>query len=282
MTDSHSLSLYFLPTPNIFFCMPNTTIIAFVQARMTSTRLPGKVLKPLGSKTTVGYVFHQLSGAKRLTKSVLVTSTDRSDDPLAMWAKRTNVECERGSLKDVLDRYYHAAKAHHADVVVRITADCPLIDPLVVDAVIERYLQGDCDYCSNVAPPTFPDGLDTEVLSFATLERIWQEASHPVEREHVTAFIRNFPKNFRMANVTSPTDFSNLRWTLDTPQDYDFLNRVIQHLEMKYIKNPETCYSMRDVLELLNNDKSLLEINNNSTRNEGYFSSLPHDYVARL
>ncbi len=263
--------------------MPTTpTIIAFVQARMTSTRLPGKVLKPLGSRTAVGYVFHQLSASKRLTKSVLVTSTDQTDDPLVSWAKRHKTECERGSLKDVLDRYYQAAKAYKADVVVRITADCPLIDPAIVDVVIERYMQGDCDYCSNIVPPTFPDGLDTEVFSFEVLERVWKEASHPVEREHVTAFIHNFSKNFRMANVAAPADYSKLRWTLDTPQDYEFLNRVIQNLEMKYIKQPDARFSMRDVLELLNEDKSLLEINNNSTRNEGYFSSLPHDYVARL
>jgi spore coat polysaccharide biosynthesis protein SpsF (cytidylyltransferase family) len=259
-----------------------TNIIAFVQARMSSTRLPGKVLKPLGSKTAVGYVFHHLAASKKLSKAVLVTSTDRSDDPLVAWAKRSNVECERGSLKDVLDRYYHAAKAHHADIVVRITADCPLIDAEVVDSVIDRFLQGDCDYCSNVNPPTFPDGLDTEVVSFEALETSWKEASHPVEREHVTLYIRNYAKKFRLANVENIADFSKLRWTLDTQQDYDFLNRVIQHLEMKHIRETHPRFHFRDVLEVLQEDKSLLEINQHIQRNEGYFSSLPHDYVAKL
>lgn len=259
-----------------------TNIIAIVQARMSSTRLPGKVLKPLGSKMTIQYVFDQLKGSKLLTQSLLATSTDHSDDPIAAWAKRAKVECERGSLMDVLDRYYQAAKAHHADAVVRITADCPLIDAEVVDKVIERFLKGDCDYCSNVNPPTFPDGLDTEVMSFNALERAWKEASHPVEREHVTIYMRNYPRQFRIVNVTSPIDYSKLRWTLDTQQDYEFLNRVIQKLELSHIRDHNPRFSMNDVLELLKQDNSLLEINHDIPRNEGYFSSLQHDYMPRL
>ena len=245
-----------------------TNILAIVQARMSSSRLPGKVLKPLGSKTTVGYVFHQLTASTRITKAIIATSTDHSDDPIAMWAKRTHIDCERGSLRDVLDRYYQAAKQHRADVVVRITADCPLIDGAVVDAVIERFLEGDCDYCSNVNPPTFPDGLDTEVFSFAALERAWTDATHPVEREHVTVYMRNYPKQFRLVNVEYSIDYSKFRWTLDTPEDYEFLNRVIQRLEMNHIKEHHPRLTMNEVISLLEQDKSLLEINNNSTRNE--------------
>jgi spore coat polysaccharide biosynthesis protein SpsF (cytidylyltransferase family) len=246
-----------------------TNILAIVQARMSSTRLPGKVLKPLGSKTTVGYVFHQLAASKYITQAILATSTDHSDDPVVMWAKRAKIDCERGSLLDVLDRYYQAAKTHRADVVVRITADCPLIDSAIVDTVIEGFLENDCDYCSNINPPTFPDGLDAEVFSFAALERAWNNATYPVEREHVTVFIRNHPKHFRLVNVEHNIDYSALRWTLDTPQDYDFLNQVIQHLEMNHIREHHPRFTMNEVIALLEQDKHLLEINNNSTRNEG-------------
>jgi spore coat polysaccharide biosynthesis protein SpsF len=262
-----------------------TKIVAIVQARMSSKRLPGKVLKPLGSKPTLGYVLHQLSGARRVNNIVLATSVESSDDPIVLWARRAKVDCVRGNLTDVLDRYYQAAKRSEAETVVRITADCPLLDASVVDRCIERFLEGDCDYVSNVNPPTFPDGLDNEVFSFEALERAWKEASHPAEREHVTLYIRNHPKIFRIANVENDTDYSKLRWTLDTHEDYVFLNKVVQKLEMEHIKESNPRFTMREVLDLLESDASLLEVGSASasgSSNEGYFSSLQHDYIARL
>ncbi|MCS6808539.1 MAG: glycosyltransferase family protein [Bacteroidota bacterium] len=260
-----------------------TRIIAIVQARMSSTRLPGKVLKPLGSKPAIAQVIHQLSGANNIHKIVVATSVDASDDPVVMWARRAHVEYTRGSLYDVLDRYYHAALHYKPDAIVRITADCPLLDAEVVDAVIERFLQGDCDYAANINPPTYPDGLDTEVMTFAALERTWKEATHPVEREHVTLYIRNHPKLFRIANVQHTEDLSKLRWTLDTPEDYAFLNKVVQKLEMLHIRETKPRFSMHEVLALLASDSTLRETQNNRPSSpEPYFSSLQHDYVARL
>lgn len=262
--------------------MPN--IVAIVQARMSSTRLPGKVLKPLGSKPALASVIHQLSGSQHIKHIILATSIDVTDDPLIQWARRAKVEYMRGSLQDVLDRYYRTALHCKADVIVRITADCPLLDPTVVDKVIERFLQGDCDYASNVNPPTYPDGLDNEVMSFAALERSWKEASHPAEREHVTLYIRNHPKLFTLANVANDQDFSKMRWTLDTPEDYAFLNRVIQRLEMNHIREQNPRFTMQEILELLTTDKSLMEAADTSgfAKKERYFSSLQHDYMPRL
>jgi spore coat polysaccharide biosynthesis protein SpsF len=273
------------PADSFFISMTN--IVAIVQARMGSTRLPGKVLKPLGSKPAIAHVFHQLSGAKHVTHCVLATSDDHRDDALEQWAKRAKVDCVRGNLTDVLDRYYVAAKRFHADAVVRITADCPLLDPTIVDTVVERFLKGDCDYVSNINPPTFPDGLDNEVMTFAALERAWTEAQHPAEREHVTPYIRNHPNVFRLANVENSAenggDLSAMRWTLDTQQDYDFLNRIMQKLEIKYIKTPQARFTMQNVLTLLNEDKSLLEaVTEARVQNDNYFSALQHDFVARL
>ncbi len=262
-----------------------TNIVAIVQARMTSTRLPGKVLKALGSKPAVACVLHQLSGAQRVNHIALATSTEDSDEPLVQWARRAKIDCFRGSLTDVLDRYYHAALHCKADVVVRITADCPLLDPTVVDKCVERFLQDDCDYASNINPPTFPDGLDNEVMSFAALERAWKEASLAAEREHVTLYIRNHPELFRLANVENSQDYSKMRWTLDTPEDYAFLNRVIQKLEMNHIREHSPRFTMNEVLELLHTDKSLLETAAapmDSAEKERYLSSLQNDYIPRL
>ncbi|MCU0424229.1 MAG: glycosyltransferase family protein [Candidatus Kapabacteria bacterium] len=263
--------------------MPN--IVAIVQARMSSTRLPGKVLKPLGSKIAVARVVHQLSGSKRINHIVLATSIDASDDPLVSWARRTRTEYMRGSLHDVLDRYYRTATHFKADIVVRITADCPLIDPVIVDSVIERLLEGDCDYAANVNPPTFPDGYDSEVMTFEALERTWTNAHEQPEREHVTLHIRNHPELFRVANVAHTDDISKLRLTLDTQEDYDFLNRVIQKLEMKHISEANPRFLLRDVLEMLNKDRFLFAdapSNDGYSPKESYYSLLQSQYMPRL
>lgn len=262
--------------------MPN--IVAIVQARMSSTRLPGKVLKPLGSKIALARVIHQLSGAQRINQIVLATSIDASDDSLIGWARKSQIPYMRGSLHDVLDRYYRTATHYKADIVVRITADCPLIDPTVVDSVIERFLQNDCDYASNINPPTFPDGLDTEVMSFEALERAWIDAKLPADREHVTLYIRNNPELFRIANVAYRDDISKLRLTLDTQEDYEFLNRLIQKLEMKHIAEVNPRFLLMDVLDMLNKDRFLFKDGSadSFSPKETYYSSLQRDYMPRL
>jgi spore coat polysaccharide biosynthesis protein SpsF len=256
-------------------------VAAIVQARMSSTRLPGKVLKPLGnlpaSRTAIGQVLHQLSFAKRVNAVAVATSVDASDDELAEWAERKNIPCLRGSLNDVLDRYYTAAQTlglQPNDAVVRITGDCPLLDPRVVDAVVACCEQTGMDYCSNVNPPSFPDGLDVEVMRFAALERAWKEAKLASEREHVTPYIRNHTELFTQANVNSPQgqSLAHHRWTLDTPEDYEFLRHVVSALEQ-----PDTFITMQSVLALLEARPELTALNGSISRNEGYAASLKND-----
>jgi spore coat polysaccharide biosynthesis protein SpsF (cytidylyltransferase family) len=252
--------------------MTPSIVVALVQARMSSTRLPGKVLKPLGklpqSATVLDHVLHQLSFARHLQSVVVVTSTEQSDDAIAEWSAQRGVSCIRGSLHDVLDRYYQAAMhlglAAH-DVVVRITADCPLIDPTVVDAVIEKLLAGNLDYCSNVSPPTFPDGLDVEAMRCSALARAWHEASLSLEREHVTPYIRSHADLFATANVTHTPSLEHLRWTLDTREDYELLCKVVQSIEQ-----PLVYLGMRDVLAYMERHPELQALNAALKRNEEY------------
>lgn len=249
--------------------MTNMKIIVLVQARLSSSRLPGKVLQPLGSRVVVGQVFHQLSFLRNSSQIVLVTSVENSDSPLVDWAIEQNVPYYRGSLHDVLDRYYQAALYYKADAIVRITADCPLIDPQVVDVVIHRFMESGVDYCSNVLPPTFPDGLDTEVIKFSALQTAWREATLPSEREHVTPYIRNHPEQFTKTTVVHTPSLEQYRWTLDTAEDYDFLQRVVKEVEQ-----PGKPIFYRQVLELLQQKPELMELNNHLKRNEGYSVSL--------
>lgn len=247
-------------------------IAAIVQARMSSTRLPGKVLLSLGKRTVIDQVFHQLSFSSTIGTTVLATTSDTSDDILAEWGANHQKNVFRGNLDDVLKRYYDAARQFNADVVVRVTGDCPLIDPDVTDLVVERFLKGDLDYASNVQPPTFPDGLDTEVFSIAALELANREATLHSEREHVTPFIKKNARRFRIGNVKSAEDYSRYRWTIDTKEDLDFVRQVLARLQppLGYVR-------MHDVIDLLSANPTLARINAHIRRDEGYAISLKHD-----
>jgi len=247
-------------------------IIAIVQARMSSTRLPGKVLKILSGRPVIEQVFNQLSFSEKINDIVLATSIDKIDDELEKWAKDNDKSCFRGDLENVLKRFYEASIKFNADVIVRITADCPLIDPEVVDKVIDEYTFGKYDYCSNTNPPTFPDGLDAEVFSFKSLEAAYNKANLQSEIEHVTPYIRNHPEIFKLGNLSSKQNYEHYRWTLDNPEDYKFLSIVYEKL---YIRN--SYIKFVDVLNLLNDNKELLNINSNIIRNEGYIKSLNED-----
>jgi spore coat polysaccharide biosynthesis protein SpsF len=253
-------------------------VFAIIQARMSSTRLPGKVLKPLGARTALGQVVHQLSHAKRISTIAIATSVDTSDDVLDTWAHTERIPCVRGSLNDVLARYYHAASVLGAtphDAIVRITADCPLIDPAVVDSVIERFVLTNAEYCSNVNPPTFPDGLDVEVFTMAALERAYNEAQLAAEREHVTPYMRNHPELFRVANLENPVHYEHFRWTLDTEADYEFLCRVMELLQ-PVIRANDVVY-LHDVVAVLEAHPDLLHINHALKRNHGTAATATHN-----
>lgn len=210
--------------------------------------------------------------ARAIARVVVATSDHASDDALASLCADMQVDCFRGSLNDVLDRYYRAAERYRANVVVRLTGDCPLIDPDVIDDAVHVYQQGQADYASNTLAPTYPDGLDVEVFSTKALECAWREATLPSEREHVTPFIYKHSERFRLAELRGDRDLSALRWTVDTPADYEFVSRVYEAL---YPANPD--FRLTDVLALLEREPHLHELNEGHRRNEGYAKSLRED-----
>lgn len=249
-------------------------VIGIVQARMGSTRLPGKMLKEIKGKPIIEYVFDRILPSQKMTEVWLATTTDSSDDVLAEWASKKGIKCYRGSEQDVLDRYYQTAKLAEAEVVVRITGDCPLADYQVIDRVVGEYLAEAPKfvYVCNTQPPTFPDGLDTEVFSFASLEKAWQEAKMQSEREHVTPYIWKNPDLFPRKNITNSIDLSSLRWTLDTQEDLDLITLIIEAVEA------ELQYSgFERILEIFNEHPEWTNINAMYQRNEGYAKSLQED-----
>ena len=245
--------------------------IAVLQARMGSTRFPGKAMADLLGKPLLTRVVERACAIQGIKSVVVATTSAEHDHPLLELAQRCGVHAFAGSEEDVLDRYYRAARAFDAEVIVRLTGDCPLLDPDVSQRVLMRFQQGDVDYASNTVPPTFPDGLDTEVFSLATLERAWREASLTSEREHVTPYIWKNPDKFRLANVTNPVDLSALRWTVDEPQDLQFVCSIYDCLGARPV------FGMADVLALLAKHPSLEDINSSFERNQGYQKSLWED-----
>src|SRR5688500_14766459 len=203
-------------------------VVAIVQARMGSTRLPGKVLMPLAGKPVLAHVVERLSCCRTLSATVVATTTEKADDKVAALCASSNVPCYRGSMSDVLDRYYQAALAHSAAIVVRITADCPAIDPTIVDEVVAGFLAGGYDYYG--LSGEFPDGLDCTVFSFAALELAWREAKLSSEREHVGPFMEKHPELFKIGGYYKFTGLSHHRWTLDEPRDYEFLQIIFARL----------------------------------------------------
>jgi glutamate-1-semialdehyde aminotransferase/spore coat polysaccharide biosynthesis protein SpsF (cytidylyltransferase family) len=242
-------------------------IVAIVQARMGSSRFPGKTLADLAGKPLLWQVVNRVRRAKLVDKVVVATTDKPADDPVAELCQREGWAWFRGSEQDVLDRFYRAAAANHADTVVRITADCPLIDPAVIDKIVDRFQKGDCDYVSNVLRYTYPDGLDTEVFSFAALERAWREAKKPAEREHVTPYLRG--GQFRVANVENEAPApGEYRWTVDHPADLDFVRQVYA----AFAQNGSFGYA--DIIRLLRERPELATIQTETITNEGYYISL--------
>ena len=233
----------------------NVKIVAIIQARMGSTRLPGKVLIDLAGDTVLARVVSRTRRAKSLNEIVVATSVLPADDVIVRECERLGVACYRGDEADVLDRYYQAAQQFAANIVVRITSDCPLIDPEVTERTIRAFREKNPDYASNTIVRTYPRGLDTEVMSLTALARAWGEARKPYEREHVTPYLVEHPSEFVLLSVTGDDDYSQCRWTLDTPQDYEFVQAVYEQL------GAEALFSWRDVLDLLDLVPNLSELN---------------------
>ncbi len=229
--------------------------VAIVQARMGSTRLPGKVLKDVGGRSMLARVLERTAGAKLLDRVVVATTTAPGDDAVVKECRARKVPVFRGSEEDVLDRYHGAALEHDADPIVRITSDCPLTDPGIVDDVLELYHTERPDYASNVVSRTFPLGLDVEVVRQSALEVAWKEAKKPYERVHVTPFIYQNADRFRLSTLKAKENYSRLRWTVDTPQDLEFVRAVYARL------GSDGRFGWRDVLELLDREPALENIN---------------------
>ena len=249
-----------------------TETLIILQARMSSSRLPNKVLMPILGKPMLA---HQIARVERLKYPhhlLIATSTQASDDPIEQLCLQLKVRCFRGSLDDVLARYYQAAvtfnKNNNVKNIVRITGDCPLIDSNIIEHVIELFLSSEVDYCSNCAPATLPDGLDVEVFSFAALKKAYQLAKKPSEREHVTPFIRNNPTLFSVKNYTQSPDLSQHRWTVDQPKDFELITKIYQAL---YPTKPDFC--LADIITLIKEQPALAKINQHIMRNEGLIKS---------
>lgn len=247
-------------------------IVAILQARASSIRLPGKVLRPLLGVPMLARQIERLRRSGQIERLVVATSTQPADDAIAALCAPLSVDCYRGNLEDVLDRYYQAAKHHGATVVVRLTGDCPLADAELIDSVISTHLEHGNDYTSNTLQPSYPDGLDVEVFHFGVLEQAWREATLPSQREHVTPFIYQHPERFRLENVRSTEDMSQLRWTVDEPEDFEFVRRVYEAL---YPVKPD--FGTNEILDLLHRQPELATLNAGRQRNEGFARSQAAD-----
>lgn len=246
--------------------------LIIVQARMTSTRLPGKVLLPLAGEPMLTRLIERLRRVRRADGIVVATTTNTSDDPIAALCALLGVPCHRGSEHDVLSRYADAARLYGADVVVRITSDCPLIDPALIDQTIAAYDEGGSDYVSNMLPPTWPYGMAVEVFSAAALAQAHAEATQAAEREHVTPFLYWHQERYRLRNVASPVDLSHHRWTVDTPEDYALVSRLFEHL-----MPTRPTFTQADVLALLEQHPDWIGINQHIRQKPATETQTPKD-----
>jgi spore coat polysaccharide biosynthesis protein SpsF len=242
-----------------------------IQARMGSTRLPGKVMKKIdGKNPSLFYTINQLKSCKSLDKIIVATTDLPEDNEIVNYLKNLEVDVFRGSSDDVLDRYFQCAKYYHLSSIVRITADCPLIDPNIVEKGIKLFQSKNFDYVTNTFPRTFPDGNETEIFSISALENSWQNAKLPSEREHVTPYFRNQKQNFKIQNFENTIDNSHLRWTVDFLEDLQLVKILISKIDSRPIH-------LEHILDLIKSEPELIKINNGHKPNEGLKRSLEKD-----
>lgn len=233
--------------------------VAIIQARMGSSRLPGKVLLEIAGEPMLARVVERARRAQTVDEVLVATTVDASDDPIEEFCKKRGIACFRGSVYDVLDRFYGAARQSGAEVIVRITADCPVIDPAVIDEVVRAFHAQSADFACNRLPPpahrTWPIGLDTEVCSFSGLERAWKEAALPFEREHVMPYFYDEPGRFKVVVVDHDPDYGHLRWTVDTAEDLTLLRAIYARF------GGRDDFTWQDVLHLIEREPQLAQIN---------------------
>lgn len=241
-----------------------------IQARLGSSRLPGKVMQKIDECDTVlDYVIKQIQASKKIDKILVATTDLEQDDVVCDHLSTKNIECCRGSPENVLDRYYQCAKKFSIDTIVRITADNPLIDPNVIDLVIDKYVAHNCDLATNTLQRTFPYGTEVEVFSFTSLEQACRQAKKPSEREHVTPFIRDPQNKFNLVNVEYEEDLSYLRYTIDRMEDLSLVKEIVRNIQSRPIL-------MQNIIALYKTKPDIFEINKN-VKHDGYIRSLKKD-----
>ena len=248
---------------------------AIIQARMGSSRLPGKVLMEVLGRTLMDWQVDRLSLARRVDSIVLATTTDPKDDPLADWAQGRGLLFYRGSEDDVLDRYRRAADQAGAEHVIRITGDCPLLEPLVVDRLVETYFEAQADYVHTT--PEFCEGVDCEIFSRAVLETAWQNARLASEREHVTQYLHNNKSRFRIVPLENGADDSRYRFTVDEPEDFQVVKAIMEALD----GSREPYFTVEDIKSYLDGHPEVAAVNSSIIRNEGLLKSLAEDHVVK-
>ncbi len=246
---------------------------AIVQARMTSTRVPGKVLLKVKNRPLLDYLYAQLRQVEKIDKIILATTINKEDEPLAEYAAKRKIDCFRGSENDVLDRYYQAAKSYKLSHIMRITSDCPFVDPNVCNRVIETYYSEETDYVHTDS--TFAEGLDCEFLSFSVLEQVYQSARLKSEREHVTLYVHNHPELFKITALHNTTDDSRYRFTVDEPKDFEVVKAIIEGLS----EEKPCVFTAEKVKAFLDEHPEIFRLNANIIRNEGLLKSLAEDEI---
>ena len=243
-------------------------ICCIIQARTGSARLPKKVIQKIDNNLTVlDYVIGQVKYSQKIEKIIVATTDLIEDDLICKYANLQKIECFRGSSEDVLDRFYQCAKKYSAKTIVRITADNPLIDPNIIDKIINEYNK--CDFITNTLERTFPYGTEVEVFSFVSLEKAWENAKKPSEREHVTPFIRNPKNKFVLKNIKNQKNISNFRYTVDKLEDLQLVKEIIKNISTRPI-------FLQDIIKLNKDKPEIFEINKN-IKHDGYLSSIEKD-----
>lgn len=241
-------------------------IVGIIQARMGSARLPGKILKKVNGVALLGYQVGRVRKSRLLDKIVVATSVLDKDDVVEEFCKKNNIECFRGSEDDVLSRYYECAQKYNADIVVRLTADCPLSDPKITDDTIKFYIDTKVDYVANTVPPEtskYPDGFDVEVFSMKALKKAYEEASNPHDREHVTFYFWKYNNGFKTAQLYNSKNYSKYRLTVDYPEDFEVVEFVIKEL-----KKRKSFGHIDEIIEILDTNPVI------KTKNSKYYSGI--------
>lgn len=251
-------------------------IDAIFQVRMGSTRLPKKMFKKILGRPLLWQVIQRVKAASLVDRIILATTREKEDDRIVRFAQKMGLLYSRGSTDNVLDRVYQAAKKFKSDIIVRITPDDPFKDPKIIDEFVNYFLKNKFDYVSNTVKPTYPEGLDIEIFSFKALKKAWQEARKPLEKEHLTPYIWENPKKFKIKNLSYKKNLSRYRWTIDYQKDLEFVREIYKRLYPK-----KKIFLMKDILKVLKKEPKLQKLNEGISYHEGYLKSLKEDKLIK-